>query len=78
MTIAQITKHLENLGFTNIYDYGNTIAFSGEYPDSEIEIGDIDEDDTAESIESKARYISCCGAELGKDYMICPECMEHN
>jgi hypothetical protein len=78
MTIDQAITHLENLGFTNIYDYGETVAFSGEYPDSEIEIGDIDEDDTAESIEYKARYISCCGAELDKDHMICPECMEHN
>jgi hypothetical protein len=78
MTIEQIIEHLENLGFTNITDYGETIVFSGEYPDSEIEIGDINEDDTAEDIESKARYMSCCGEVLDKDHMICPECMEHN
>jgi hypothetical protein len=78
MTIEQIIKHFENLGFTNIIDYGETIAFSGEHPDSEIEIEDINENDTAENIEYKSRYISCCGGELDKDLMICPECMEHN
>ena len=69
--------HLEKLGFKNVEDNVDCVIFDGDYDGSQIDMDYILLTDTANDIERKADYISCCGAVLDKDYMICPECKEH-
>jgi len=76
--MTQIT-HLKNLGFeVDFVDDEVVFFFDANYYGYELGLDDFDEFSTANEITEKAMLFSpCCGHEVDRDAMMCPDCKEH-